>query len=245
MRRGPFHPDPYTLDGVRVIPISSTCVVRSDGLIGRKHAWEIPETLAEVNWYTPAQVCARAGIDADTLKARLRDRWTFADLVKPPGRERLVQARRKGVPVGNGKFLTLAQACKRYGISKTGIEYRILQGWPWAQVIAGGRTEREDVDEGVALRLVDPNEPGAPGLRKPRDTKASRAMYSYVRFVFAGAMDTLPGHCKARGMNPATVRSRLRSGCTLDEALSPGRLPRSDIGKPNPARGYREGHTYG
>jgi hypothetical protein len=37
-------------------------------------------------------------VDADTLKARLRDRWTFADLVKPPGRERLVQARRKGVP---------------------------------------------------------------------------------------------------------------------------------------------------
>ena len=40
------------------------------------------------------------------------------------------------------------------------------------------------------------------------------------------------------------VRSRLRKGCSIEEALKPGRMARSDKGVSNPRRGYRENQTY-
>jgi hypothetical protein len=230
----PAHTKPFTLEGHTITPVARECVLRDDKMVGRCSAFHKPTSLADIYWYTPQQIAARAGVPLATIVARLKARWNFADLIKPEGHERIVDARRNGVLLPNGERLTLKQLAARTGAVVQTIERRIRDQWTVEELLMPGQLRRVELGDAPPPAGV----PTTP-MTTPPAARKGLAVGPRATFYFRGALDSLQGHCRTHGVTYATVASRLRRGVRLEDAFTLHRMPRSDKGKPNPARGNR------
>lgn len=217
---------PYMCDGVKITPIARRCVIRADGLIGRTKGYYAQLTqLTDADWFTPDQIMQRAGIDRATLKRRLADRWTFNQLIKPLGYERVVDFLRNGLDMQDGARLRLDQIVELTGATPAAILARVVAGKTAHDVLAPCK----QVPPVPVAELSDQ------ALRDMHNPAFASALEN--RFIYKGFLDTLGGHCRRNGILEGTVRARIARGVDRVQALSAGRLTRSDKGKPNPRRG--------
>ena len=242
------YPRTLTVDGQTIYETAPNCFVRADRTVGTFRAVAPPAKLDEVRWYTFEQIAERATVQkwvpnpggggggsfqlaplpVSEVVRRLRDGWRFADLIKPVGWERVVDARRNGVQF-EGSTLTLPQLAARLGCSVLALEKRLFKGYPPDALLAPGRPRR------LAVSAAADNVPTSPSTLRPQ---ANMPMVtSHVPFFFRGAVDTLLGHVRAAGVNYSTVKYRLARGMSLEEAFDCKRKVRSDKGVPNPKRG--------
>lgn len=210
----PWNNQPFTLDGLRCVPLGPGLLYREDRVLGLCRRYHLPESSTAVLWRTPAQLAERAGVPVQTLADRVRARWSAADLLKPAGWERIVEARR-GLEL-DGQTRPLQDWATLLGTTVNTLQYRLQAGWPVRAVL----TPTPKRIEGVERSTLPTPVPTVWGSVRGR-------------FLYDGAVDTLPGHCRALGLSLHTVRARLRKGATIERALSPNRMPRSDRGKPN------------
>lgn len=230
----------FTLDGHRVFRVAPGCLLRDDMMVGRCDGkWGSGRRVTQAIWYALPELAARAGLSEQTLRARLKDRWSFSDLLRPQGWERAVHAKRHGVDVGDGKREPVADVAKRLGCTVETLLRRIGAGWHLADVLSPGQSRRKVLPKGTAEvpadavtwdMLAHASRAGSDGVPNAR---------RHARFAYAGALDTLAGHCRTMGISYDIVRYRMRTGLTFEEACAPGRKARSDRGRPNPNRGRK------
>lgn len=225
----PQHDKPFFLDEKRCIRIGPGAYLRSDKMVGLTVIWRHPETSAALDWYTIEQIAERARVSPAQITARIRARWAHADLIKPDGWERVVDAQRNGI-THNGVTKPLKQWAKLCGITPLGLEFRLFKNYPPEHLLRPSITEPR---KRVVTETFLP-EPGMP--TQPRKTRAGRAT---GQFHYRGALDTLEGHARVLGVHPLTAAYRFRKGDTVEEALSPVRKTRSDKGVSNPKRSPR------
>ena len=210
--------DPFTLDGETILPIGSGLILRrSDGMLGFTNLWRQPISSDQVTWYTVQQVADRAQVPRSTIVARIKARWGRADLIKPAGWERVVDAKRNGI-THNGAHRTIEGWAEHLHMTKAGIIARLGTPIPMSQVLRPSTTSVE--------RVEFPSSPT--GVEGPTLTASGGIRGT---FWWRGALDNLEGHCRAHNLNPATVRNRLSRGVPFAKAMN-----RSDAGKLNPKR---------
>lgn len=166
----------------------------------------------QVQWYHATELAKLLNLPLATLVARLKARWSRAELRQPVGYEAVVDARRNGLTY-NGETLPLHEWSARTGVRLISLEARLFRGYSVEDVLSPADLRRRE--RTASNDIVEPKAPHYKG-----------------RFMFNGAPGTLEQHAAAQGMSPHTVRSRLRKGASLQVALTPGRKGRSDKGKP-------------
>lgn len=144
-------------------------------------------------------LCETYGVTEQLLRARLSYGWGLEEALRPDaGEARRATCRRKtaderGRPLTfQGKTQTIGYWAKELGLKRITIKKRLLRGWS------------------VEKTLSTPPEPSLAG-RNPRDPE---------RHTFNGASRTIPQWAKLYKLKAHLVRSRLRDGWTLEEALT-------------------------
>jgi hypothetical protein len=253
--------DTLTVDGA-VYRVVGHCLIYCDATqrFGRVGPWTAPTTNDDIMWYTPERlaekvaeadprnrVALRKGspppfpVTVDTVHARAKARWSYAEMVKPVGFERVADARRNGIKY-DGVHRSLKEWSIALGVSVQVLEYRLAQRtWLMRDILSKGDLLR--------ARSIAHGKLQQTGAKLPQEPLRTAQGGHRGYFYRNGRYATLRGHCLAEGISYATINYRLRTrpDMTLEQLMAlPTRdangrrvrsLTRSDKGKPNPKRG--------
>ena len=152
------------------------------------------------------EMCESYGVKVGTFRARLKKGYTLEEALTVD----IGNQRKNSVVDHCGKqFTSVQDMCDAYGVKKSTYQNRIRNGCSLEEALTGKR-KKADV----------PKLPKPPKIRPPKIERPKKIVDCSVTDHLGNVYSDLKGMCQAYGIRVDTFKSRLKTGKTLEEALT-------------------------